>query len=475
MHKTKITIFLAVILITLFGVVGVASAATSISSLPFNANQAGETYVLGSDLSLDSGNAITVSANNIVLNGNGKTITFATTGPGNAIHINSNVTSLEVYGFALTHGGYTPGTSETVHGIYRNGQISGANIHDNTITIVATGSSSGAYGRGIYFTSISNQSINNHIYSNVISVTGAGFGHGISLQASTAGSISGTVHDNTITLNGLSLGYPAGISLGNRTGVLDIYSNSINIASNCLLAQGIALWASDNNTIRLNTINLAGENSRAILIDGGSDANAIHSNVINLTSVNTADRHSAGIRVRYGSQNNDVYSNNITASPGSNACFPIRHGGNQVGTSEPMYGILLSGNKYHNNTLTGGSSPIYLEGGSLNTQFYNNVINNTGGGYAISVYGTNAEYSDNVSFSYETINTNKSIRFSSLTGQTSAANVVFCSSGLTTGNISVLGTNVTAGWSITEPPCPAGSNPEADTTPPSAPTGLAVN
>lgn len=123
-----------------------AHALVYISSIPFNANQAGETYVIASDLSLNAGNAITVSANNIALDGNGKVITFAATGPGNAIHINSNVTSLEIYGFTLAHGGYAPISGETIHGIYRNGQISGVNIHDNTITIVDTGASSGALG-----------------------------------------------------------------------------------------------------------------------------------------------------------------------------------------------------------------------------------------------------------------------------------------------------------------------------------------
>ena len=92
MNKTKIFISVTVISLGFFGFTFSAGATTYISSLPFNANQAGETYVLASDLSLNSGNAITISANNIVIDGNGHEIRYAEAGSGYGININTTFT-----------------------------------------------------------------------------------------------------------------------------------------------------------------------------------------------------------------------------------------------------------------------------------------------------------------------------------------------------------------------------------------------
>lgn len=440
-----------------------AWAVTDITILPFTCSTAGETYVVSSNLTLNSGDAITVTADNVIINGNGKTVTYAVTGAGYGVLINTTVTSIEIYNLTLTQGGYDPLAGERVHGIYRNGNISGVKLHDNTISIAKTGAVANAYGYAINLANLVNNSIGNSIYSNTINVTGVSGGRGISVEISGAGKFSGSMYGNTITISNLTsvpASYPRAISLGNGSASagVSIYSNTVTVDSGSSIAQGISLWASDNNIIRSNTVNLAGLNSRAILIDGASDSNEIYLNTVNLTSANGASEHSAGVRIRYGSSNNKVYRNIITATPASANCFPIRHGGYSVAEGTP------TGNVFHHNTLSGGSNVIYIEGGSANTRFYGNTIANTGGGNAINVYGATGDYSDDLAFSYETITGPATVRFAGMAGQPTSTNFVFCQSGITLANVTE-GPGV-HGYTITTSNCPS--------NPPLNPGGLTV-
>lgn len=440
-----------------------AWAVTNITSLPFTCSTDGETYVVSSDLIIASGNAITVTADNVVINGNGKTITYAQSGAGYGIFINASVTSLEIYKLILTHGGYDPAAGERVHAIHRNGNIAGVKIHGNTINISKTGSVADAYGYAINLANIANNSTGNTIYSNTINVTGVSAGRGVSVGISGAGKFSGSVYDNIVAISGLTsvpAGYPRAIYLenGSTSAGVSIYSNTVTVDSGSSIAQGISLWNADNNTVRNNTVNLAGVNSRAILIDGGSDANEVYLNTVHLTSANGVSEHSAGVRIRYGSSNNKVYRNRITASDVSVNCFPIRYGG-----YDPNYGM-PTGNVFHNNTLNGGNNVIYIEGGSFNTRFYGNTIANTSGSNAINIYGRSGDYSDDLAFSYEKITGTTSVRFAGMANETTSTNFIFCQSGIIAANVTE-GPGV-HGYTITNSNCP--------TEPPSNPGGLTV-
>jgi len=453
MRKISIvySVFLFVLLVT-----ARAEAVTFINSLPFTCSNAGETYILSSDLTLNTGNAITVTANNVVIEGNGKSITYAVTGAGYGIYINSTVTSIEIRNLSLIQGGYDPVTGERVDGIYRNGDISGVKIHDNAISIAKSGTVANAYGYGINLANISNNSSGNTIYSNTISVSGVSGGRGISIDTSGSGNFSGAIYQNTITLAGITsvpAGYPSAISVGNVSGTVDIYSNNVTIDSASSVAQGIQFWKTSNSIVRNNTISMAGRNSRAILINGGSSNNEVYLNNITITSQNGENQTSAGIRVRYGSNNNKIYRNTIIATNAVNS-FPIRYGGDE-GAGIP------TNNVFHHNILSSNSRVISIEGANKDSHFYANTITNTDtvNGYAIYIYGHNGEVIDNLTFSYEAI-TGKTIRITGISGETSTIGVNFCSSGLAVSDVSV-GPGI-HDWSITSSNCP--------NTPPTPPT-----
>lgn len=430
-----------------------AFALTNITSLPFNCTISGETYVIASDLSLSSGDAIAVSADNVVINGNGKTITYAVTGQGRAILVDTTVTSIEIYNLTLTQGSYDPLSGERVHAIYSNGNISGVNIHNNTINVNHSGTVSNAYGYGIGLLNIANASINNNIYSNTINVTGTSAGRGIAVDVTNPGSFSGSIYSNTILLSNITsqpAGYPTGIYLGNgANGSVSVYSNTVTIDVGSSIAQGIQIWASHNCTVRNNTVNVAGRNSRAILIDGASNNNEVYLNAVTMTSQNLSSENTAGIRVRFGSSSNEIYRNTIDGSEGIN-CYPIRYGGTDSnGTPQ--------NNVFHHNILKSNSRVISIEEGSMNTNFYSDSITNIGSGSAIFFYGTNAVspyspgYPSNVFFSYESISGPKNIILTGATGETGSQGIVFCQSGVTVSDVTVgLGTQ---DWTITSANC----------------------
>jgi parallel beta-helix repeat protein len=77
-----------------------AAALTNVSTTPFNLNIPGETYVLTTNLNA-SGTALTITANNVVLNLNGKTITGRGTGFGIVV---GNAAGVRVIGPGIVQG-----------------------------------------------------------------------------------------------------------------------------------------------------------------------------------------------------------------------------------------------------------------------------------------------------------------------------------------------------------------------------------
>ena len=92
-------------------------AATVISSLPFVCDQPGEQYTLSSDLVSTSGRAITIAADDVVLDGANHTLTYATSGPGHAIFIASGADRPTIRNFDIVQGAYSPRGGERVHGV----------------------------------------------------------------------------------------------------------------------------------------------------------------------------------------------------------------------------------------------------------------------------------------------------------------------------------------------------------------------
>ena len=431
-------------------------ALTTITQLPFTADIPNETYVLGGDLSLDTGNAITVAADNITLDGNQFTLTYAETGAGHAIFISRNVNRLEIKHFNIAQGNYDPASGETVHAIYRNGNHSGLNIHHNTIAINRSGSVERAYGYGIQLANVANLSSDNAIHHNTFHITGTSAGRGVSVNTSGDGQWSGNIHHNTVTLSNLSntpAGYPRAIAIGGN-GPMDVYNNTIELDAGCDTVQGISLWNSDNHLVHDNTITSYAYQGRAIIIDGDSDGNYIFNNQIAMRSQHTQGDASAGIRLRFASDDNVIFSNHIEAHNGANS-FALRVGGREPALPQPRSNI------YHSNTLTSASRVIAIEdeGDAL---FYHNTLN-ASGGYAIYAYGNadNGAVNQNLQFNFETIR--GEIRFNSI--GLGSDGVLFCGSGLTDNQV-VVGSG-SANYTIQPDGCTF-----VPPSPPGAPTTL---
>ena len=278
-------------------------ARTIIRSLPYNCTLPGETYVLASDLALASGNAIAVTTDNIVIDGNGKTLTYANTGAGHAIFINFSVTRLEIKNFTLIQGAYDPAGGERVHAIFRNGNYRGIRIHDNVIRVTHSGSVGNAFGHGVHLTSNGSSTSGTEIFRNRITVSGASAGYGISQEGDKS-----RIYGNEIVMSGLSsepAGYSRAISVGGRGN--QIYDNMITLDNSSDTIQGISLWEATETVVHNNSITSAANHARAILIDGNSDNNRIYANRVDMISRHFAFRDaSAGIRVRFGSDNNEI-------------------------------------------------------------------------------------------------------------------------------------------------------------------------
>ena len=397
-----------------------AYALTTITSLPFNCNQANETYILSSDLSIGSGNGITVNANNIIIDGNGHTITYASSsGAGVAILINTNVSSLEIKNTIFTQGNYDPANNERPHSIYRSGSASGVKIHNNTFNIQYTGSTSGNSVYVINLINAGNNSYNNEIHSNNINISGESGARGINID--TRHVWEGSIHHNNVFMRDLYHG-PAGYARaimvsGNGNGNGFIHNNTITLDGSIDTAQGLSTWNADNFEFYDNTINSAANHARSILIDGDSDGNKIYRNTVNMTTQWSNASASAGIRVRYGSDNNIIYQNIIDASTG-NSSYPLRLGGDD-GLGQP------TGTVIHNNTLSSKTRVISIEEGS-DIVFYNNTITPVDAGYALYFWCTSSQNCDNVSFNADQVNGD--VLFTGINGQTGATNVAFCQS-----------------------------------------------
>ena len=411
-----------------------ALSAVSIDRLPFECDTAGETYVVASDLVLDQGDAIVVSANNVVIDGGGYTITYANSGPGFGIHVVTSVTRLEIRNLTLIQGAYEPKNGEKVHGIYRNGNHSGIRIHHNTIRINHTGAMPNAEGAAISISNNSANSTGNEIYANVLTVSGTSLGAAIDVGAAGSARWAGRIYRNKITMSKVGshpAGYPRALALGGR-GPVEVFENQITLDASASTIQGISLWNGSGFSIHDNTITSAANQARAILIDGDSDNNLVFRNRIVMTAQAATGDASAGVRIRYGSDNNVVHSNAIDASNALNS-YPIRLGGEDTRGGQfprltPPKGTIL-----HNNSLKSRSRAVDLYDNAGPTHFYQNTIAGVGGdAHAIYLNGD----VPSVSFSQDVI-TNAGNPSAAVRLQDGASKISFCATNLTRANVSV--------------------------------------
>jgi hypothetical protein len=358
-----------------------AAAATHIKALPFVCNSKGETYVLDADLRLDRGDAIVVVADEVVIDGNGRTVVFADGGPGTGIAIDAPITSLEIKNIVLVQGGYDPDSGERVNGIFRNGDFSGLRIHDNKIHIRHSGAKPNALGRAIALVNNGDRTRNVEVYRNSIVVEGTSAGLGITLDAGSA-----SIHDNSVTMMGIGsspAGYGRALAVSG-SGPVDILGNRIVLDKKCDTIQGISLWGARNATVRDNVINSEANHARSILIDGDSDHNRIVGNRVTMMARHESGDASAGIRVRFGSDHNLVIQNKIDASKAVNS-YPLRIGGEDTRGGRFPELKVPSGNIFRENVLRSSSRVVSLEDNASKTAFFGNKIEAVGS-RAVAVY-----------------------------------------------------------------------------------------
>src|SRR3989338_1738500 len=203
---------------------------TNSSTISFNAFTCGATLVSSLTLNQDlnsAGTCYTIGANNLVIDGNGYSITGNTSGYG----INTNgKDSVTIKNFA--------GINNFTNGIYASGTVN-STLFNNTLVVANI-----PYDYGIYLLSSSN----NNISLNTITTFGSN-GYGIIFSSSD----SNTLSTNTITTSS-SDGY------------------------------GIYLSTSDSNILSTNTITTSDSLSYGIQLTANSDSNIFTSNKVKTTS-----------------------------------------------------------------------------------------------------------------------------------------------------------------------------------------------
>jgi len=374
------------------------------------------TYSVDAIFTATADDAICVSADNVIIVGNGNTITYCDTGPGLGIAVAVNTTSLEISGLTLTQGAFDPaasGEANQCHAIRLKSassasQFSGWNIHDNTININQSGFASGAGTHAISMANFTSNSTGNTVGpNNVINLAGTSGVKGITIEGSGTATWEGVIRGNTINVANIPGESPAGrnfmILLGNDTTTGEVDGNTINMAATNGAIQGIAELDSNGWYIHDNTITMSSTHSRGIVLDG-SDNNSIQNNTITMDAGAAGGEASAGIRIRFGSDSNIIVGNVITATAGAPESIPLRIGGTE---SAPGHDTPLAGNVVRNNNYQSNFRAVSIEEGIDSLRFFGNTIASDLADTGIPIFvqnGGGAEVAAGISFTDDTIN-----------------------------------------------------------------------
>src|SRR5919106_599242 len=168
-------------------------ALTQINSVPYTADKAGETYVLAKDLAQDSGHAITISADDITLDGNGKRLIYCGSGDKcSGVRINRS-SNIEIHSLTFQQGA----TRVKAQAVSGNGGL--MNFHDNILNLIARTDGSGMFG-----VNVDTNEDGSELHHNVINVTGDK-----RMKAHDASdSAVWLVHHNKVTITGLKQSTP---------------------------------------------------------------------------------------------------------------------------------------------------------------------------------------------------------------------------------------------------------------------------
>ncbi len=358
--------------------------AITISSAGFDADSDGSIYTLTQDIVADSGTALRISGDNVVIDGGGHTITFSETGAGTGIYID-NAANVEIRNLTLQQGAYDFGSGG--RGTAIDGSAGGRmNFHDLTLNLIARADASDMHGISLGGVESGSGS---EIYNSTFNITGEN-----AMKAMDGG--AWLFHDNVMNVTNLkrSGSYARLLNVGSDS---EYYDNTITVDAGSQYVNVFVSWSKDNVKVHDNIIEYASRHGRIIHIDNGSDGWKVYNNSITVTSQNSGDEVTYAIRIRSDGSapttNHEVYNNTVIAD-NSNKSTTISLGGSDVATS---------GIRVHHNRFSGKFRTVNLYGGrNEDIDFYRNEIAYTGSGYDYPVYINGGDPSD-ITFSHNVI------------------------------------------------------------------------
>ncbi|VVB57863.1 Right handed beta helix region [Candidatus Anstonella stagnisolia] len=319
---------------------------------------AGQTYNVVSDITASgAGACFNVTAQNVILNCNGHTITGDNSSNSYGVFsskLNTTITNCNINNF---------GTGIWLENGASNGTISGTNI-----SITKAYSLPNGVGIWVHLASHYNQIINSNVTSTL--------GHGILLD-------SGPTYNQIINSSGTSVS-----NVG-----LYFYSSTNNTILNSVGASGtssgIKLTSSSNNNQVTNS-NATSSSSVAGYISSGSTNNVFNGG----TYVSNASASSEAFVVDLSSHNNQLLNLNITAT-GARGALSFSNANNLTVINSSIYspgyytffgGGASLNDTFLNNNITGASSYISYVNNSI---FANNTFSTSGNAFRLVASSNN--------------------------------------------------------------------------------------
>lgn len=318
---------------------------------PFIVKTADTEYLLMDDIVAD-GTAIAVRAPRVVLNLNGKTITYNQSKPGEGVVIDAYHTN----DVAIINGTIVQGAAQSEGDVYGAGNNPIKSLGVARLQIAGV---SARYGgrdvNGFYLRYVGSGLVENCILEDTWDRGTMKNRH----QGKAAIGIGeGAVVRNNIIINARQ----GGIGTGNNS---EIYGNTISINSMVTNSAGVGGYKARNIKVHHNTITGRGEHPLGIaFVSAGTDSIEVYNNTIDLQTTRLGDEYAAaggnyaaGFRTTWGGNNINFHDNTITVR--TDSAYP----GTRSSTGEPVVvnakgrGLMVAVNagekaRFYNNTIT---------------------------------------------------------------------------------------------------------------------------
>lgn len=318
---------------------------------PFIVKTADTEYLLMDDIVAD-GTAIAVRAPRVVLNLNGKTITYNQSKPGEGVVIDAYHTN----DVAIINGTIVQGAAQSEGDVYGAGNNPIKSLGVARLQIAGV---SARYGgrdvNGFYLRYVGNGIVENCVLEDTWDRGTMKNRH----QGKTAIGIGeGAVVRNNTIINARQ----GGVGTGNNS---EIYGNTISINSMVTNSAGVGGYKARNIKVHHNTITGRGEHPLGIaFVSAGTDSIEVYNNTIDLQTTRLGDEYAAaggnyaaGFRTTWGGNNINFHDNTITVR--TDSAYP----GTRSSTGEPVVvnakgrGLMVAVNagekaRFYNNTIT---------------------------------------------------------------------------------------------------------------------------